>query len=353
LGGTSWQHKSTAVGDSFRVPGSVPVNPSDFPQLPGSVPPSLADFGHEGFTRSDPRLTDGLSGFPAASPDWQRFGQLPPTTATPSDPLILRFDPMTGAPLPFHENPLAREPNAQSFPSSSSAQSALPWLIGGAALGASAPFLPAWLLAIGGIAAISRAASAHELDPAKGARATGGVFSTGAPGYNAFNNSSIAGTTTGSRGYPASSMLEPPLIGHVPPDQEATRGSAFDDRFGNWTGTPAGSAPVTPDAAAGTIAPEEVRRLTRVNASNAGSVFESGSSPVPQLPSPEFNDRFGNWSMPTGERPQQASRPVGAFADEPSYLVPPPIWGLEDPGNPQNDAEEWFSRWIRPLLRQE
>jgi len=115
--------------------------------------------------------------------------------------------------------------------------------------------------------------------------------------------------------------------------------------------------PSVPDAAvpsaAGAVAPEEVRRLTRVNASNAGSVFEAGSSPVPYLPSPEFNDRFGNWSMPTEGLPQQASRPVGAFNDEPSYVIPPPIWGSEDPGNPQNDAEEWFSRWIRPLLRQE
>ncbi|MGY8633202.1 hypothetical protein RAD15_12065 [Bradyrhizobium sp. 14AA] len=116
---------------------------------------------------------------------------------------------------------------------------------------------------------------------------------------------------------------------------------------------PAQVAPAAPTApAAGAVAPEEVRRLTRVNASNAGSVFTSGSAPVPYLPSTEFSERFGNWSMPTadGQSPQ-TSRPIGAFADEPSYLIPPPIFGSDGPGNPRNDAEEWFSRWIRPLLR--
>jgi hypothetical protein len=37
--------------------------------------------------------------------------------------------------------------------------------------------------------------------------------------------------------------------------------------------------------------------------------------------------------MPTADRPQQASRPIGAFADEPSYLVPPPIFGADAPVN--------------------
>jgi hypothetical protein len=53
------------------------------------------------------------------------------------------------------------------------------------------------------------------------------------------------------------------------------------------------------------------------------------------------------------DRSQQASRPVGAFADEPSYLIPPPIWGLEDQSKSRNDAVDWFSRWIEPLLRQD
>ena len=46
------------------------------------------------------------------------------------------------------------------------------------------------------------------------------------------------------------------------------------------------------------------------------------------------------------------SRPVDAFADEPSYLIPPPIWGFED-SDTRNGAEEWFSRWGRPLSRRD
>jgi hypothetical protein len=91
-----------------------------------------------------------------------------------------------------------------------------------------------------------------------------------------------------------------------------------------------------------------------VNPSNAANAFTSGSAPVPYLPSSEFDDRFGNWSIPPGDRQlSQASRPIGAFSGEPSYAIPPPIWGLDNHSGAKNDAEEWFSRWIRPLLRQE
>lgn len=41
------------------------------------------------------------------------------------------------------------------------------------------------------------------------------------------------------------------------------------------------------------------------------------------------------------------SRPTEAFAHEPSYLIQPPIFGVDGAGNPRNDTEEWFSRWIR------
>ncbi|MEZ2146471.1 hypothetical protein AAE026_29915 [Bradyrhizobium sp. DN5] len=103
--------------------------------------------------------------------------------------------------------------------------------------------------------------------------------------------------------------------------------------------------------ARGSVAPENARRLTRVNESNAGSVFTSGSAPVPYLPSTEFNERFGSWAVPTAKSGQpQPSKPIGMFADEPSYLIPPPIFGVDGPGNPRKDAEEWFSRWIWPLL---
>ncbi|MDE5443755.1 hypothetical protein GWG65_20340 [Bradyrhizobium sp. CSA207] len=363
LGGTGWESNFTAADDIFRLPPSAPINPGDVPSLPAFAPPSLADLSKtEGLTRIDPRLANGLPGFPVLSPNEQQLSQLPPTTATPSDPLVLRYDPATGAPLPFYENSLIGYPSANG---SSLAQDLLPWLAGGAALGIAAPFIPAWLLLLGaGVAAGTSVARAQDIraDATGGAATTGGgVFSTGAPAYNTFVDARVAGSTTNG-GYPASSTFGAPLTASASLDQDAAHGSTFADRFGNWTNTPAGTMPAQPSntqeapaaPAAGTLAPEEIRRLTRVSASNAGSVFVSGSVPVPYLPSTEFNDRFGNWTMPIADgRPSQMSKPIGMFGDEPSYLIPPPIFGVDGPGNPRNDAEEWFSRWIRPFLRPE
>jgi hypothetical protein len=91
-----------------------------------------------------------------------------------------------------------------------------------------------------------------------------------------------------------------------------------------------------------------------VSPSNSANVFATGSQAVPHLPSSEFNDRFGNWIVPSGsQQPSQASKPVGVFADEPGYSVPPPIWGLDDHGSSRKQADEWFSRWVQPFLRQD
>lgn len=361
LNGTPWSEFAALDPSSsiFRIPGSTPANPSDLPPLPGYSSPSLAGLNEtERLTRIDPRFTGVLPAFPAPSPNEQRLGQLPPTTATPSDPLVLKSDPMTGAPLPFYENSLTGDPSSDG---SSLVQDLLPWLAGGAALGVAAPFVPAWLLLLGaGVAAGTSVARAQDIKSgAAGDAATGGggVFSTGAPAYNNFVDGHIADNTTNASGYAASSTLGPPLRGLAPLDQEAARGTIFADRFGSWTdmltGTiPAQDVPEAPVApTAGVVAPPELRRLIRVNALNVGNVFASGSAPIPYLPSTEFNGRFGNWATPTavGRQPEP-SRPIGPFANEPSYLIPPPIFGVDGPGNPHNAAEEWFSRWIRPLL---
>jgi hypothetical protein len=358
LNGT-WLSKFAATDPTssiFRIPGSTAADPNDLPPLRGYNPPSLAGLDEqERLTRSDPRFTGVLPAFPLPDPIEQQLGQLPPTTAAPSDPLVLKFDPMTGAPLPFHENPLMRDPSS----SSSLAQDILPWLAGGAALAVAAPFVPAWLAAIlAGVAVTSRAANAREPKSGEAKELvtdSGGVFSTGAPAYNAFINGGMAGDTTSSSS--ASWRPGSPLTQRAPHDQEAVSAGSFVDRFGSWIETPAGIMPIqnaseAPAApAAGALAPDDVRRLTRANASNAGSVFTSGSAPVPYLPSQEFNDRFGSWSMPNAASlPQQASKPIGAFGNDPSYSIPPPIFGSDDPRNPRNDAEEWFSRWIRPHL---
>lgn len=357
LGGTNWSKFEVfdPSSDILHTPAIAPPNPSDLPPLPGYSSPSLAGLNEqEGFRRSDPRFTGVLPPFPAPDPGEQWLGQLPPTTAAPSDPLVLQSDPHSGVTYQYYENPLAGGTSPE--------RSVLPWLAGGAAVGLAAPFAPAWLLAIGSALALSRAVNAQE-STRRATRGTAapsaGVFSTGASPFNTIGNGLNVDNAAGNSGSSASSSFGRQLGGASSINPE-TSASTFGDRFGDWGNTVDGSVPVEPadsykvsDAPArGSVAPENVRRLTQVNESNAGSVFTSGSAPVPYLPSTEFNERFGNWTLPTANSGQpQPSKPIGAFADEPSYLIPPPIFGLDGPGNPSNDAEEWFSRWIRPLLR--
>ena len=337
--------------DILRIPGSSSINPSDFPLLPGYRPPSLGGVNEpEGFTRSDPRFTGVLPAFPVLSPNEKRLGQLPPTTSTPSDPLVLKFDPASGAPLPFSERSPILDPDP---PSAGTPPNSLYGVAGLAALMAIAPeFWPIWgMLGTGLVGTASARAAGAE----GGAGSTaGGVFSTGTTPYNAFASGNPAPQTNGNNplGQTPGSPAEDKRL-------EPERDSTFADRFRNWTDTAVGTMPAqdvqqAPSApVAGAVPPEEVRRLTRVNATNASSVFTSGSAPVPYLPSSEFNDRFGSWSMLTREGGPEASKPIGAFADEPSYFVPPPIFGADDSGSPRNDAEAWFSRWIQPFLRSE
>ncbi|AWM02560.1 AHH domain-containing protein [Bradyrhizobium amphicarpaeae] len=353
LRGTPYS-KFAPVDDNFQIPPTTPANPRDIPLPPPFFPPFLGWFNEpEGLTRSDPRFAGALPPFPTPDQGEKQFDRLPPSAAAASDPLVLKSDPITGTPLPFYDNPLAG--------GTSVVQDALPWLAGAAAVGAATPFIPAWLLAIGGALAFSRAVNAQESSQGapRGTVAPGeGVYSTGASPFNAIGNGLNVDNTAGSSGAWASSSFGRQLSGASSTDLE-TRASTLADRFGNWVNTADGSVfaePAdpykVPDAPAyGSAAPENVRR---VNESNAGSVYTSGSAPVPYLPSTDFNERFGNWTFPTASSGQpQPSRPIGAFTDEPRYLIQPPIFGVDGPGKPSNDAEEWFSRWIQPLLRPE
>jgi len=350
LEGTPWQSKFAALDPSssmLRIPGSTAAEPSDFPPLPGYSSPSFAGLNEqERFAPIDPRFTGVLESFPAPNPNEQGLGQLPPTTASPPDPLIFTFDPATGAPLPFSERSPILDPGP---PSSGTPPVALYGAATIAALLAIAPeFAPLWA-ALGAAAVMGTA-------PARGTGTKSkGVLSVGTTPYNAFTSNDLATPSNGSSSLPPAlrSQAEDHTL-----DREPERASTFADRFESWISTPAGTIPtqVAPAASGASVAeaaaPEEVRRLTRVNASNAGSVFTSGSAPVPYLPSTELNDRFGNWTVPTADGgPRQTSKPIGVFAAEPSYLIPPPIFGVDGPGSPRNDAEEWFSHWIRPLLR--
>ncbi|WP_129274806.1 hypothetical protein [Bradyrhizobium betae] len=343
----------TPVGPVPDLPGLVP--PFVDTRLPGFIPPSLAGLNQpEGFTPSNPSLTYGLPGFPVPHPDWQRLTEVPPSTAAAREPQVLQFHPETGRPLTFSDGSYVLGPQAP--PDDGSALLMVAGVLGaGAMMVPGTQGLGAALLAGLAAGALTRPAfSATRTSDTK--VGDGSVFSSGAGPYKAFDVK-LPGLRSdngwgGSAGQSGSSQTESRIVSPEP-EQAGT----FADRFGKWTDTQAGTMPaqVAPGASAispaGAVAPEEVRRLTRVNASNAGSVFTSGNAPVPHLPSTELNDRFGNWTVPTADgRPRQTSKPIGVFADEPSYLIPPPIFGVDGPGSPRNDAEEWFSRWIRPLL---
>jgi len=335
--------RGSPISQHFEAVGPVPhlpgfVHPVIDARLPGFIPPPLEGVDKpEGFAPSNPLLTYGLPGFPVPSPEWRRAIQLPPSTALPPEPQVLQFHSETGQPLTRLSDgsqvlgPLAPPDRGSAL------------LMGAGVLGAGALMIPglqglgAGILAGGVAAALTRPAFSADT-PTATKDADGSAFAKGAAPY-----------------YPFDSV-------RLEDDPNAARPSTFADRFGSWIDTPAGTVPAQPPNASGAsptpgaeaVAPDEVRRLTRVNEANAGSVFLSGSAPIPHLPSTEFNDRFGNWPLPTADgRPVQTRRPMGMFADEPSYLIPPPIFGVDNSGNPHNDAEEWFSRWIRPILRQD
>lgn len=326
----------TNVGPVPNLPGLVP--PFVNTRLPGFIPPSLEGLNEpEGFTPGNPLLTYGLPGFPATNP--QGFGQLPPTTGVAENPLVLKFDPATGWPLPFSERSPILDPGA---PSHATPPAGLYMGAGLAAAAVLAPqFLPLWArIGVAGLAA-----SAPTL--ATAGTGDGGVFSTGAPRYDPFNrdqtSSYVGGLDAGPWSNEDAKTIATPLVMDHRGDQDETSEGPARQPQALQSGV---------SRLSGSVAPEDVRRLARVNEANAGSVFTTGSAPVPYLPSTEFDERFGSWTAAGGQQPQP-SKPISVFADEPSYLIPPPIFGVDGPGNPHNDGEEWFSRWIRPLLRPE
>lgn len=353
LGGTQYS-KFTPVDDIFHIPPSTPANPADAPLPPPFFPPFLQWLNEpEGFTRNDPRFAGGPPPSQAPSPNEQRLGQLPPSTAVPLPPQVLQFNNETGDLFKFSDGSPMMGPDPYNLPHDPADAPAI--LRGMALFGAAMavpvlwPFLPALAPIVGlGLAG----ATAARAEPT-GNMKDGLSAAETSPNARFDPNDNVASDgdrSPGSR--PATSEA-----GGKPFEQGSTDTGTFVDRFGNWIDAPGGTMPdqdvqVPTAPAAGAAAPEELRRLTRVNASNAGSVFTSGSAPIPYLPSTEFNDRFGHWTTPTAYgQPPQTGRPTGTFADEPGYIVPPPIFGTDDPGDARNGAEQWFSRWIGPLLR--
>jgi hypothetical protein len=153
-------------------------------------------------------------------------------------------------------------------------------------------------------------------------------------------------------------------------------------------------APPENAASPGTRTNDRVLR-GRVASNPATSVFDGGAPAVPYVPpgatfapgrQDSFGDRFGNWTSPQANAPQtdpskirvlsgyvtapdgsllpltipkqaqrQPGRSAGAVTSQPmpDHPVPPPIFGLPDRSTASSDdMDDWFSRWIKPLMRQ-
>jgi hypothetical protein len=161
------------------------------------------------------------------------------------------------------------------------------------------------------------------------------------------------------------------------------------DRIGNWryfpttVASPNAPAPSPPQPAQ--IDPRDVRALRGRTAGKAAtSVFDTGAPAVPYVPpgasiapgrQDAFNDRFGNWTSPQANPAQNDAQKTRVLKGDvavpdgsrlplpgpeqapqgqsiPNYQLPPPIFGLPDQSASGSDMDDWFSRWIKPLMRQ-
>lgn len=115
---------------------------------------------------------------------------------------------------------------------------------------------------------------------------------------------------------------------------------------------------------------------------NALAYRPQGGSPLTTSPDASsandqdnFDDRFGNWTLPQADPPQndaQKTRVLRGYVAGPdgsrlplpgseqapqsqpipNYQLLPPIFGLPNQSASGGDVDDWFSRWIKPLMQQ-
>ena len=142
-------------------------------------------------------------------------------------------------------------------------------------------------------------------------------------------------------GAPAAPLV--PINGRPSSDRSAS----FDDRFGSGTSSPPVSAPLSSYQPASVPSSNGSR-------SDAKDIRVLSSRIAPR-------DGVGNANFPLPDAPNQFGplsefdRPRGIVTGMPmpDYPFPPPIFGLSNQTAASNeDGEDWFSRWIKPLLQQ-
>jgi hypothetical protein len=141
--------------------------------------------------------------------------------------------------------------------------------------------------------------------------------------------------------------------------------NVFEHRFTRWPRADAG-APDPNDGFNGPSTNKPIRYLSRRIGASPGQVYGAGTADaaLPAGPafapgrSTTFDDRFANWTDSDGVTaplaphpappPEEDNRPRGIFSGKPmpNYPVPPPIFGLREPGAP--DDEDWLPQLLAP-----
>ncbi|MCP3410031.1 hypothetical protein [Bradyrhizobium sp. CCGB01] len=249
--------QSTAVGPVPGLPGLTPSQVDT--RLRGFSPPAHSDLNEkEGFTRSDPRFSGGSPAFPMPSPDEQRLGRLPPSTAMPPTPQVLQFHRETGDPLRFTDGSPMLGPDPYDMPHDPADGAAV---LRGMAIFAAAMATPALLPLLpimAPIAALGLAgATAARAEPA-GDRATA-TSATEASPYGPFSPNGDM-SSTGNEDRPLGSGPAASQAAGNSFDQGPTSAGTFDDRFGRWSVTPNG---ITPDRPSTVSEPRAVGAIAR------------------------------------------------------------------------------------------
>ena len=121
----------------------------------------------------------------------------------------------------------------------------------------------------------------------------------------------------------------------------AAAGEVNGDISNTGFGLPAVETDPEPSKSGGINKP--VRYLSKIASPGEASKFDNGTSAVPFTP--RTNDM--SYRDPAA-RTRTSCDPV-----RPSDPLPPPVFGLPDQSAASGDnMDDWFSRWIKPLIRQ-
>jgi hypothetical protein len=155
---------------------------------------------------------------------------------------------------------------------------------------------------------------------------------------------SMIGDRFGNWGTSSAGPVSPSVDGSLEP---------FDSRFGKWGSAPAENldnsrSPVLRELQRRSAAPDVRAPIAAQRVPQAGAGVPANAA---EKPAPSSTDVAPAQSAQT----PQPIAPLGLFTGKPmpNYSVPPPIWDFSnDDGSKGDNIDDWFDRWIRPLMEQ-